>query len=301
MMQMDKSLYLLDGHAIIYRFYHAFAQNPLITSRGLNTGATWGMAKIVTTLLMNYPITHIGVIFDPPYKTWRKEFYPLYKANREHADDMTPHLEMTYAMLKTWGIYTAAFRPLEADDVLGILTQKAVKAGYEVVIVTKDKDMAQLVGGPVRLLDLGKAVGKDKATFVDRESVKQRYGVYPEQITDFLALMGDASDNVPGVKGVGEKGAAELLEKYGSIDGVYKNIGELTKARKANFEAATETIKRDKKLVTLATHYMIPVNMDQLARPPLHNSALFELFENELEFHSIIKEMSTAQEPTVPA
>lgn len=296
---MNKTLYLIDGHAVVYRYYYAFERDPLITSRGLNTGATWGMAKIVTTLLMNYPVTHIGVIFDPPYKTWRKDFYPQYKANREHADDMTPQLDMTYHMLKTWGIFTAAYKPLEADDVLGILARRASEAGYDVVIVTKDKDMAQLVNGSVKLLDLGKAVGKDKATFIDREDVKQRYGVYPEQIPDYLALMGDASDNVPGVKGIGKKAAPELLAEYGTIKGIYENLDKLTKSKKANFEAAVETIKRDRKLVTLSTQYEIPVDLDKLARPPLHNTNLFELFEGELEFHSIIKELSTSTEPVV--
>jgi len=298
---MNNTLYLIDGHAVVYRYYYAFERDPLITSRGVNTGATWGMANMVATILTNYPLSHIGVIFDPPYRTWRKEFYPEYKANRVHADDLTPQLEMTYHMLKTWGIYTAAFRPLEADDVLGILSKKAADAGFEVVIVTKDKDMAQLVGGPVRMLDLGKAIGKDKATFIDREAVKARYGVFPEQIVDYLTLMGDTSDNIPGVKGVGEKGAVDLLTKYGTIERIYENIEELTGKKKENFKNAIETIKRDKKLVTLATQYEINTTLDMLRRPPLHNVDLFQLFEEELEFHSIVKKLAEANDISQPA
>jgi len=292
---MKNTLYLIDGHAVVYRYYYAFERDPLVNSKGINTGATWGMAKIVSTVLMNYPMTHIGVIFDPPCRTWRKNFYPQYKANRTHADDLTPQLEMTYAMLKTWGIYTAAFKPLEADDVLGILAEKATNAGYNTVIISKDKDMAQLVNDSVSLLDLGKSVGKDSATILDPVGIKDRFGVRPDQIVDYLTLMGDAVDNVPGVKGIGKKGAVDLLTEYDTIDGIYNSLGKLTPARKKNFEEARETIKRDKILVTLATNCRINTTLEGLRRPPLHNSQLFELFE-DLEFHSITKEIVAAQD-----
>jgi len=293
---MANQLYLLDGHAIIYKYFHGFIDNPLITSKGLNTSATWGMAKIVTTILKNYPVTHIAVIFDPPYKNWRKQYYSEYKANREHKDDVSPQLDMAYHMLKTWGIFTAAYKPLEADDVIGILAKKGYEAGYDVVIVSKDKDMAQMVkdgqNGSIRLLDLGKTVGKDTATFIDSEGVKEKFGVYPDKIPEFLAIQGDKSDNVPGVPGIGPKIAAKYLSEYGSIGNIYQNLDKLTKSKKSNFESARETIKRDLKLVTLALKYQIPVTLDQLKKPATVNGALLDLLEEEYEFYSIIKELA---------
>lgn len=291
-MPNKNSLYLLDGHAIIYRYHYAFKEDPLKTTTGIDTGATWGVAKIVLTLLKNYPMTHIGVIFDPPYRTWRKEIYAAYKATRGDRDDITPQLDMAFHMLQTWGIYTGAFRPLEADDVIGILANQAKIAGWEVVVVTKDKDFAQLVGPSVRLLDLGKAVGKDEATFIDEASVKARWGVLPSQMADYLALVGDTADNIPGVEGIGKGTAPELLEKYGDIDGIYKNLDKLTKQKRACFEKAAKTIERDRLLTRLATHYQIPVTLDELVRPPLHNLALIDLFE-KWEFYQFIKELAS--------
>jgi DNA polymerase-1 len=287
-------LYLLDGHSIVYRYHHAFAKNPLITSKGVNTSATWGMAKIVTTLLLHYPVTHIGVIFDPPYRTWRKDFYPEYKANRKHADDITPQLEMSYHLLKTWGIYTAAFRPLEADDVIGILAKKSETKG-KVTIVSKDKDLAQLVNESTTMLDLGKSVGNDEATILDRQGIYNKFGVYPEQIVDYLTILGDTSDNVPGITGVGKKGAINLLSEYGSLDNIYNNLIKLTKTKRKKFEDAQKHIERDRTLITLATNCNINVDIDQLKKPPVHSTDLFELLE-ELECYSIIKEISKNSE-----
>lgn len=292
MAEQKNSLYLLDGHAIIYRYYYAFKEDPLKTTTGIDTGAVWGMAKIVLTLLKNYPLTHIAVIFDPPYRTWRKDFYPQYKANRGDRDDISPQLDMAFHLLKTWGIYTGAFRPLEADDVIGILALQSLSANWDTVIVTKDKDFAQLVCPSIRLLDLGKAVGKDEAHYVDEAGVQGHWGVLPGQIVDYLTLMGDASDNIPGVEGIGKKGAQELITKYGSIEGIYANLDKLTKSKRECFERAKATIGRDHTLVKLATHYQVPIMLSELIKPPLHNLALFELFE-KWEFYSLIKELST--------
>ena len=286
-----QNLYLIDGHAVMYRYHHAFYNNPLITSKGINTSATWGMANLVTTILKNYPASHIAVIFDPPYRTWRKELYPEYKANRTHADDLTPQLEMAFHMLKVWGVYSSAFRPLEADDALGILAKMAEAQGIQTYIVTKDKDFCQLVNDNIKLLDLGKTVGKDEATIIDRDAVKARHGVFPEQIVDYLTLLGDTSDNVPGVEGVGKKGASELLTKYGTLDEIYKNIDSFTKKRKENFEQAREGVKIANKLINLALEYKLPVTMDNLIRPHINNTDLLELFE-EWEFYSVIKAMA---------
>lgn len=289
----QKCLFLLDGHAVIYRGFFGFKNSPMITSKGVDTGATYSMAKLIATLLKNYNMTHMGVIFDPPYRTWRKDYYPEYKAGRKHEDDVTPQLEMAYHMIKTWGIFTGAYRPLEADDVLGILTKKAVAEGFKVVIATKDKDLMQLISDTdnVSMLDLGKVVGKDTASFINEQGVIDRFNVRADQIVDFLTLVGDKVDNVPGVKGCGKKGAADLLAKYDTLDNIFLHTDEMTKSKKANFESSRTTVKRDKHLIELALRYSVPIELDNLLVPKIHNKKLFELFD-ELEFHSIVKVLS---------
>lgn len=283
-----QTLYLVDGHAVVYRFHYAFKDSPLRTSTGLETSATFGVAKLLATLIKNYPMTHLAVIWDPPYKTWRKEYYPDYKANRKHEDDITPQLSMAYSLVNTWGIYTNAFKPLEADDAIGILAKRAEAAGMRVRIVTRDKDYAQLVSSSIQLIDLGKSIGEDAATIIDREGVKAKYGVYPEQVIDYLSLMGDATDNVPGVSHVGKGTSAKLLSKYGTIEGIYDHINEATPALKKALIESKSFMERNRKLVRLALEYQLPVELDQLRFTMVRNSALFEMLES-LELFSIIK------------
>lgn len=287
------TLYLIDGHSVIYRYHLAFKDNPLKTTDGVIVNGVFGMAKIIATLRINYPMTHLAVIFDPPYRTWRKDYYPEYKANRTHVDDISPQLEMAYSLIKTWGIYTNAFRPLEADDVIGILAKQAAEQGLQVRIASKDKDFAQLVTDKIKLIDLGQSVGKDEATIIDREGVKHKWGVYPKQIVDYLSLLGDTSDNVPGVSGVGKKGAADLLTAHGTIEGIYQALATFPKGRKASLEAAKDILLRNRKLITLATQYEIPVTIDDLKVGPLHTATLFELLER-FEFFSVIKILTRA-------
>lgn len=286
----EKFVYLVDGHALVYRFHYAFADSPL-TTNGHNVSAVYGVALACATLLKNHPVSHIGVIFDPPYRTWRREMYPAYKANREKADDLTPQLEMTYHLLKTWGIYTAAFRPLEADDVIGILAKKAEAKGHGVRIVTRDKDLAQLVTDKTKLIDLGQKIGQDEVTVLGREQVKTKYGVWPEQIVDWLAIMGDTSDNIPGIPGFGKKTAADMLEKYGTYDRLLASASELTEKKCQAVKASVEDLKRNRVLTALRLDYGVPVELEELQAPPTHSTDLFEELE-KLEFYSIIKRLA---------
>lgn len=286
--EIPPTLYLIDGHAVVYRFHFAFKDNPLRTSAGLETSAAFGMAKLIATLIKNYPMTHMGVIWDPPCRTWRKEFFPEYKANRKHEDDISPQIAMAYSLVNTWGIYTNAFKPLEADDAIGILAKRAEAAGMRVRIVTKDKDYAQLVSPSIQLIDLGKSIGEDAATIIDREGVHTKFGVFPEQIVDYLSLMGDTSDNVPGVARVGKTTAAKLLTDYGSIEGIYENVTKTTPALQKALIEAKPYMDRNRTLVRLALNYQLPVELDQLKFTHVRNSALYELLES-LELFSIIK------------
>lgn len=285
------NLYLLDAHAIIYRFYYAFIKNPLTNSKGHNTSSMWGMAKIIATLLKNYDVTHIGVIFDSPYKTWRKELYPEYKAGRKFVDDIKPLIEKTYMMCKTWGIYTEAFKGLEADDIIGFIARKAEAEGFNTYIVTRDKDFCQLVSDKICLMDLGTKIGKDESTIIDRKAVIERHGVTPEQIPDYLALTGDTSDNIPGVPTIGEKTASKLLEKHGSVKGILENLKDLDDKKHKLFEDNVTTLKRDLILTTFKTDILLPLELDELKRPPDHNIKLLELLENEFEFNALLKDL----------
>jgi len=288
---MSETLYLVDGHAVMYRYHFAFKENPMRTSSGQITSAPYGMAKLLAVLLKNYPITHMAVIFDPPYDTWRKEFYPDYKANRVDKDDISAQIELTYGMVNTWGIYTGAFRPLEADDVIGILAKKAAAAGWDVRIVTKDKDFMQLVDDKVKLLDLGKTIGQDMATIIDREAVFAKFGVWPEQIIDYLSILGDTIDNVPGVEGIGPGWAAKLLAEHKTLEGIWENLDTLPKAKKAACKDAWPIMERNRKLIRLAFEYGVPIELDELKIPAAHNTKLFEVLE-QLEFYSIIKTLA---------
>jgi len=292
---MNNTLYLIDGHAVLYRYHFAFKDNPMRTSTGVITSAAYGMAKMLTVLMKSYPMTHIGVIFDPPYRTWRKVLYPEYKANRVDKDDISQQIEQAYGMVNDWGVYTGAFKPLEADDVIGILASRAAALGWDVRIATKDKDFTQLVNDKIKLLDLGKTIGKDAATIIDREYVKNKYGVYPEQIVDYLAMIGDTVDNVHGLNGIGPKTAAEYLTEHGTIEGIYNNLSTLTTAKQALFKN-WETKDLNRRLIRLALEYPLDVNLDELRAPPLHNPELFRTLE-ALEFYSIIRTISDPNAP----
>lgn len=291
MQTVNKTLYLLDGHAIVYKYYYAYERNPLINSKGEDVGAVYGMAQVLSKLLNYFPLTHIAVIFDSPTGYYRKEHYPEYKATRKSPDNIKPKIARAYEMIKRWGIYTSAFDRFEADDIVGALAKKAVPEGFECVLVTKDKDYAQLVNDKVKMLDLGKTIGKEEATFIDEDGVKEKFGVRPDQIPDYLALVGDTSDNIKGVDGVGKKGAPELLAKYGTIEGIYDNLEDLTKSKRMKFKAAAEDLKLTRWLVQLHTDVSLPITTDDLKRPTGVSPALLEYLQ-ELEFFSIIKEIN---------
>lgn len=288
---MSNNLYLIDGHAVAYKYYFAYQKDPLVNSRNDIMSSMFGLAKLLTTLFKYFPVTHIGVIFDSPYRTWRKELYPEYKANRKKVDDIKYLLEKCYIMCSTWGIYTSAFKGLEADDVIGILAKQAEKEGFNTYIVTKDKDYCQIISESVKLFDLGETINKDQTLIIDRPECLKRHGVEPYQIPEYLALMGDTSDNIPGVEGVGKKAACTLLQKYANIEGIYNNINDLTPKMKINFEVAKETIKRDLMLTTFK-YIDLGINLNELKVPsPIASEPILRLLEEEFEFHSIVKEL----------
>ena len=289
---MNKNLFLIDGHACVYKYYYAYLKKPLYTSYGQDTSVVYGMCNLIKILFIGFDVTHIGVIFDPPGGSWRKRLYPQYKATRKKPDDISEHIALTYDTLNKWGIYTSAFEDLEADDVIGAIAKKAENLGFTVKIVTKDKDYTQLVNNRISLLDLGKSIGKDDVTIIDSKEVKNRFGIYPNQIIDYLSICGDTADNVKGITGIGKKTAAKLLSEYDDINGIYRNLDKLTKGQKEKFENGKESLNLAHKLVTLITDVELPINIEtDLRRPPNTNNNIIELF-SQLEFNTIIRDLT---------
>lgn len=247
------SLYLIDGHALIFKMYYAFLGRPMVNSKGTDTSIIFGVTKYLLELMVREHPTHIAVAFDPPGGTFRNEMYPEYKANRGETPQLVIEaLEPMTEILKALEIPVLMRKGFEADDVIGSMAKRCVKEGVDVYMVTPDKDYGQLIAPGIFQYKPGKGGGE--AELYDVKAVCEKYGIArPEQVIDLLALCGDASDNVPGVQGVGPKGAAKLLSKYDSLENIYAHLDELTEKQRAMFEAAKDHIALSKELVTIKT------------------------------------------------
>lgn len=260
----DNPLILVDGSSYLYRAYHAFP--PLTNSRGEPTGAMYGVLNMLRSLILQYQPTHAAVVFDAKGKTFRDELFEHYKSHRPPMpDDLRAQIEPLHAMVKAMGLPLLAVSGVEADDVIGTLALEAGKVGRPVLISTGDKDMAQLVTPGVTLINTM------TNTILGPEEVQTKYGVPPELIIDFLALMGDSSDNIPGVPGVGEKTAQALLQGLGGLDTLYANpekIAELSfrgaKTMAAKLEQSKELAYLSYKLATIKTDVELELGCEQL-------------------------------------
>ncbi|MFB5746943.1 DNA polymerase I [Cedecea sp. S5-13] len=260
----DNPLILVDGSSYLYRAYHAFP--PLTNSRGEPTGAMYGVLNMLRSLILQYQPTHAAVVFDAKGKTFRDELFEHYKSHRPPMpDDLRAQIEPLHAMVKAMGLPLLAVSGVEADDVIGTLALEAEKVGRPVLISTGDKDMAQLVTPGVTLINTM------TNTILGPEEVQTKYGVPPELIIDFLALMGDSSDNIPGVPGVGEKTAQALLQGLGGLDTLYANpekIAELSfrgaKTMAAKLEKSKELAYLSYKLATIKTDVELELGCEQL-------------------------------------
>ncbi|MRT58140.1 DNA polymerase I [Enterobacteriaceae bacterium RIT693] len=260
----DNPLILVDGSSYLYRAYHAFP--PLTNSRGEPTGAMYGVLNMLRSLILQYQPTHAAVVFDAKGKTFRDELFEHYKSHRPPMpDDLRAQIEPLHAMVKAMGLPLLAVSGVEADDVIGTLALEAEKAGRPVLISTGDKDMAQLVTPGVTLINTM------TNTILGPEEVLTKYGVPPELIIDFLALMGDSSDNIPGVPGVGEKTAQALLQGLGGLDTLYANpekIAELSfrgaKTMAAKLDQSKELAYLSYKLATIKTDVELELGCEQL-------------------------------------
>lgn len=250
---LDKTLYLLDGYSIIYKSYYAFISRPLTDRNGNNISAYYGFFQTLFHMLKENRMDGLAITMDEKEPTFRHIMYPEYKANRDKApDDLHKSVEPIKATLAKMKIPVLSKSGYEADDVMASVSKKASGCGWKTVIVTGDKDLCQLVSPSVSILRPPKAKGENRYTMMDRDGVKEAYGVYPEQIVDYLSLLGDASDNVPGVSGIGEKTAKRLLEEYVTIEGIYRHLDDLKNSEKRNLTADRESLELSRKLVVLS-------------------------------------------------
>jgi len=292
------SLWLVDGSHAVYRAYHALP--PLSTAAGVPTHAALGFTNMLLRAIREHSPTHIMVAFDEDAEASRKVLYADYKATREETpSDLKPQFGLVKRVLDALNVTRLGFPGYEADDIIATLTKKARARGWDVVILSGDKDLLQLVEAP----DASGAGVRSYDSMYEKwygpEEVKTKWGVYPAQVADVLALMGDKIDNIPGVPGVGEKTAAGLLEQFGSLDAVLARAGEITKPKlKQNLLASLDKVRLGRKLIALFDDLALPIGVDEMSRKPPNEAQARALF-TELEFHRLSKDIPRA-DPTPP-
>jgi DNA polymerase I len=283
----NKQLYLIDGHALIYRAYYALLKNPLTNSKGTPTGAVYGFANYLLRLLDTYNCPYWAVVLDSDKPTFRHELYAEYKANREEMpEDLKVQIPLIDRLIKVLNIPSVRQEGLEADDLIAGLSLRASREGFDVFIVTKDKDLMQLIGPHVKMLtpENGGELG-----LMGAEDVRLKMGIPPEKIVDYLALVGDASDNIPGVPGVGPKTALKILEAAGSVEALLDNPSVLKNAKlEEKIRQNREALLLSRTLATLEFNAEVDTPIESLARAPIDHSACMALFK-ELEIHSLLK------------
>ena len=288
---MDKRLFLIDGHALIFKMYYAFLRRPMINSKGADMSILFGFTKYILELTEKEKPTHLAIAFDPPGGTFRHELYPEYKGTRAETpqlviDSLEPLTELCHAMR----IPVLMVKGYEADDVIGSMAKKAEKEGFTVFMVTPDKDYGQLISDHIIQYKPGK--GGSDCEIIDRKAVCEKYGISdPEQVIEMLTICGDTSDNVPGVKGVGEVGAGKLISKFGTVKNIYAHLDELPARQKEAFEAARDHIELSHTLVTIKTDIPLQTTADEMSVDMEYDPSIADLFE-KYEFQSLRKYIS---------
>ena len=293
-MEVKKKLFLLDAMALIYRSYFAFSKNPRINSKGLNTSAVLGFANTLLDVLKNQQPTHIAIAFDTKAPTVRHDAFVEYKANREKMpEDLSASIPYIVELIKGFNIPILKLDGYEADDIIGTFAKKAEKEGFETFMMTPDKDFGQLVSENIFMYKPGRMGNKAEVWGV--KEICERYSLKdPEQMIDLLGLWGDASDNIPGVPGIGEKTAIKLLDKYYSIEELLKNTDDLKGKQKENVENFADQALLSKQLATIILDVPLEFNSEEMELKEPNEDFLKELFE-ELEFRNFGKRFFTKQ------
>ncbi len=286
---MSKKLFLLDALALIYRAYYALIRTPRITTTGINTNAQFGFTNTLLEIIRKENPTHIAVCFDTHAPTERHTDYTDYKANRQEApEDLLDSLPHIKAIIEGFNIPVIEYDGYEADDIIGTLAWQAADKGYEVYMVTPDKDYGQLLIHPNVYIWKPPAFG-NKEEIVDAKKICEKWDIARvEQVVDMLGLMGDASDNIPGIPGVGEKTAAKLLKLYDTLEGVLENADKITGSMGEKVRAGKKSAIMSKKLATIITNVPVTFHEEDFRLKEKNKSALAEIF-NELEFKTLGK------------
>jgi len=291
-------LVLVDGSSYLYRAFHALP--PFTNSRGEPTGAVLGVVNMLLKFLREQEPARIAVVFDAPGPTFRDALFAQYKAHRPPMpDDLRAQVEPLLDTVRALGLPLLRHSGVEADDVIGTLARRAAESGLSVLISTGDKDMAQLVGPRVTL------VNTMTGSVYDRDGVKAKFDVWPEQIIDYLALVGDSSDNIPGIDKVGPKTAAKWLGQYGTLDNLVAHAAEVPGKVGENLRAGLETLELSRRLATIQCEVALPAEADDLQRRPQDDAALRVLY-SRLELRTLLRALpggdgATADAGSAPA
>lgn len=299
-MTQTPPLILIDGSSYLYRAFFASQQADLRTSKGEPTGAIRVVTNMLRSLLKQYPDSVVTVVFDAKGKSFRNDLYAEYKAHRPPMpDDLRSQIEPIHQIITAMGLPLLVIDGVEADDVIGTLARQATESQIETLISTGDKDMAQLVSEHVTLMD----TMKDQLT--DRQGVIDKFGVPPELIVDYLALMGDSSDNIPGMAGVGDKTAVAVLQGVGSIDTIAahpERVAELSfrgaKTFAAKFKEQEAMVRLSQQLATIKTDVELPLSLAELRRHELQKETLLALYR-QFEFKNLVQELESLSEAVV--
>jgi DNA polymerase-1 len=291
-------LFLIDGYALIYRAFFAMIGRPLTSSKGENTSATWGVANFLLRVIRDHQPEYLGWVHDAG-SSFRHEMFPEYKATREKLEPELQEIfdrsvERVEALLAAFRVPLIVQDGYEADDVIGTLAARAADEGLEVVIVSGDKDFYQLVTDRISLLNPGRGgPAAVEEQWVNPSNAAERLGVVPERVVDYLALVGDSSDNVPGVRGVGDKTARKLIEEFGDLDSILAHAEQVTgkRAREA-LQAHADDAHLSRRLVTIQRDVPVQLDLETLRSQPADREALAALFA-ELEFHSLINRIQS--------
>ncbi|MFH1755688.1 MAG: 5'-3' exonuclease H3TH domain-containing protein, partial [Candidatus Latescibacterota bacterium] len=281
------TLYLIDGHALAYRAYFAFIRNPLVSSTGEETSAVFGFANTILSILKRHDPSHIAVVFDSSQPTFRHELFPPYKANREKMPDSLIHqMKRIHLLLEAMSIPVFCAPGYEADDVLATIASR-IESQMPVRIVSGDKDLLQVVSERTHVMRPGKGSSIDEE--IDANGLREKMGLAADEMVDYLALMGDSSDNVPGVAGVGQKTALKLINQFGSIERVYENLDKIPSQalqKKLLADKAKAFLARD--LVRLDKKVPIDFSVHDMKRGGFQVPGLYDLL-GELELNRLLE------------
>jgi len=301
---VEKKIFLLDAYALIFRAYYAFISNPMTNSKGVPTSTVFGFTLALEEVLRKENPSHIAVVFDPPGPTFRHHMFPEYKANRDATpEDIKTAVPYIKKLLEGFNIPVIEVPGYEADDVIGTIAKHAEKEDFTVYMMTPDKDFAQLVSERVMMFKPGRGGGAPEV--LGPAEVREKFLVErSEQVIDILALMGDAADNIPGAKGIGEKTAKKLIGQFETVEGIYDHIDQLKGKQKENLENSRELVMLSKELATISLDVPVKEVPGDLIRQEPNREKLIAIF-NELEFKNIANRIlglsTTASAGTITA